>query len=540
MPVRRAVQVGLELMRAVQCMHEAGFCHGDIKSANVLLTSKAVSATSAGVKLADMGLCRRMGSSVSEMDGGSLPFIPPELQLGLEDTAKPSQDIFACGVVMLDLACTHKPYEDLSVRDFDAAVKNGTLYARMSVPLAEFRNEVAFCEFADIFFEMVSHDPELRPTAAQAVLRLQAMADALDGRKEATRAMTLHTSDGPEINNWLYPSGPAAFPAGAPGSHVAEVPLQPEYGSITVTAASDQDGHASLLEENGVSNLMSNSTAETLPAEEAYCATALCSPQGQHDSVTSMSEGEEQGHSAVEACRPGMEHLLSGLLQEQSEMPHAAAADMQAAALQSECTRRQKGHPCGLPETTTGLGAWPDLTECTHVATAAFTGLSDGPYVQRSASPPGTFAGFTRQSGPGSLVQHAGVGDASWSAPHSMSSTGRCEGSGLTGDPGMGLWPGMRDSFMGLATPMQRPPQAIYAGWGWEMNEVQTTVQLGWASSRLEELSARNAISQVYDDPLQGLLMNGGGQVTDVRSTGVVPAQKGGICAGSGAAWSPW
>ena len=187
MPVRRILQVAVELMRAISCMHTNGLCHGDIKSGNILLSSTSITPQSAGVRLADMGFCRQVGSDISPEDGGSTPFIPRELQHSEDTTALPAHDVYAAGVVLLDLVCTSKPYEELTVRMFEEALEECTLYSRNSVPLAEFKHAAAD-EFMDLIFEMVSHSRDARPTAAEAVSRLEAIISVMDKEKMTMRS----------------------------------------------------------------------------------------------------------------------------------------------------------------------------------------------------------------------------------------------------------------------------------------------------------------------------------------------------------------
>lgn len=244
MPVRRIIQVSLEMMRAMEYIHGKGWCHGDTKPANMLLAGKAISAKAAGLKLADFGFARKIGDEVSDEDGGSAPFIPRELQLGLEKRVLANQDVYGCGVVILDLVCTKKPYEDLTVREFEEALEEGTLYSRGTVPLAQFRNSAAADALVDLVFEMVSADPQARPTAAQAVVRLESLAAALDDSKEAARTGRGASSPVSCVSSPVFSPASAMLSAAADDEAVSSplgICFAPALSAAAATASSSID-----------------------------------------------------------------------------------------------------------------------------------------------------------------------------------------------------------------------------------------------------------------------------------------------------------
>ncbi|HEX9206891.1 MAG TPA: serine/threonine-protein kinase, partial [Steroidobacteraceae bacterium] len=95
----------LPVADALAQVHEAGFVHGDVKTANVLL------AADGGARLADFGSAQRIGSS--RPTAGSPYSTSPERLDGA--AAAPSADVYAFGVLLYELVSGHPPfYPDLT------------------------------------------------------------------------------------------------------------------------------------------------------------------------------------------------------------------------------------------------------------------------------------------------------------------------------------------------------------------------------------------------------------------------------------------
>jgi eukaryotic-like serine/threonine-protein kinase len=95
----------LPVADALAAVHEAGFVHGDVKAANVLLGADG------RARLADFGSARRVGSS--RPAAGSPYSLSPERLDGA--AAAPSDDVYAFGVLLYELVSGHPPfYPDLT------------------------------------------------------------------------------------------------------------------------------------------------------------------------------------------------------------------------------------------------------------------------------------------------------------------------------------------------------------------------------------------------------------------------------------------
>jgi predicted Ser/Thr protein kinase len=93
-PVRFAL--GLEICRAVACLHRAGLVHCDLKPENVMVEAPG------RIKLVDFGLARRAGpGSSTPVRGGTRGYLAPEVAAG--DSPDPRADVFALGVLLDEL-----------------------------------------------------------------------------------------------------------------------------------------------------------------------------------------------------------------------------------------------------------------------------------------------------------------------------------------------------------------------------------------------------------------------------------------------------
>lgn len=506
MPARRIVQICLELMRAVQHMHAKGLCHGDIKSSNILLATKAFTASTAGLRLADLGFCRKIGSSVSSEDGGSAPFICRELQLGLDSIARETHDIFACGVVMLDLACTKKPYEDMNLRDFDAAVEEGTLYSRGTVPLAEFKNKEAFEELSTLFFEMLSHIPEERPTACETVRRLEAIAGRLDGQKAVMRsarhcdpAAVVTSSDlvGSDdemaclaaasdafILDALTPSAESFEPANQPlcGLHdwskrVGAEVLADMAGSVNPVRQLECAGNpADLPIHHCLSPQPDFKTNLPSPVAASFWPELNQLPDNRCGvSINRLCYGEA-------TCCTGDEHLLceARMVNDEAMFGGAVGGWSSCAQVHSE-VHEVKQFPntdaaaaadrfwsCGVQGE--GLQGAMSVTACTPLSSS-----SPGDVLRQSALDDAPCVEALPMISPGSAPSNPSDDFSIWSKFPGGQHSSFCPTKSCGAfDAGWGAW-----------VPQGRP-----------YSESQSAVQPGWAPSQLEELSPRNAISE--------------------------------------------
>ena len=89
LPPDKVIQLGVELARAVQCLHDHGLIHRDIKPSNIVFVGHLP-------KLGDVGLVTNIREGVTQV--GTEGYYPPE------GPGQPSADVYALGKVLYELA----------------------------------------------------------------------------------------------------------------------------------------------------------------------------------------------------------------------------------------------------------------------------------------------------------------------------------------------------------------------------------------------------------------------------------------------------
>jgi serine/threonine-protein kinase len=155
----RVARVGLELLRALVVLHEAGFAHRDIKPDNIVLTKAGPA------KLIDFGLAARLevdprSDGVDAAGFGSPAYMAPEQLLGELPSAV--GDLFSLGVVLYEATSGKKPFDrgvDRKATGDRARIGEATSL-RSLVPGIE-------GEFADFVMTLVRRRAEERPASAK-------------------------------------------------------------------------------------------------------------------------------------------------------------------------------------------------------------------------------------------------------------------------------------------------------------------------------------------------------------------------------------
>ena len=106
LPARTAAAVALQIAEALQCAHERGVIHRDIKPHNILITE------SGDVKVTDFGIARAASSSTMTRTGsilGTAHYISPEQAMG--EPVGPASDLYSLGVVLYEMLTGELPYD---------------------------------------------------------------------------------------------------------------------------------------------------------------------------------------------------------------------------------------------------------------------------------------------------------------------------------------------------------------------------------------------------------------------------------------------
>ena len=109
---QQAIDIGIQLCRAVDAVHQAGLLHRDIKAHNVMLTHDQ------RVVLMDFGTGREVGEGRVAIAGTPL-YLAPEVLAGSDAT--PASDIYAIGVVLYHLVTASYPVQADNLADLRRA-----------------------------------------------------------------------------------------------------------------------------------------------------------------------------------------------------------------------------------------------------------------------------------------------------------------------------------------------------------------------------------------------------------------------------------
>src|SRR5947209_9007620 len=160
LPLAEAVDVAVQIARALQVAHGAGFVHRDIKPGNVMLRPDGI------VKVLDFGVAKLMDRGIPASDSGetagsgdqlyttpgcvigTLQYMSPEQILGQKVDGR--SDLFSLRLVLFELVTGRTPFEASTSMELVAAVLTAdapplSLYAEQTPPEREriVRNAIA-------------------------------------------------------------------------------------------------------------------------------------------------------------------------------------------------------------------------------------------------------------------------------------------------------------------------------------------------------------------------------------------------------------
>ncbi|MEM7156497.1 MAG: protein kinase [Myxococcota bacterium] len=210
--VRRAVHIARQICRAVAAAHEVGIIHRDLKSDNVILTSRGKDPDF--VKVLDFGICKTNGADSRQTSPGvvmgSPDYMAPEQGAGLEATV--SSDIYAVGCIVFEMLAGRLPFEGRNA--IDVLMQKG---AREADRVTEYRPEVPDA-LASVLARCLMRSPQDRPPTMRALE--YELTRAVDGRATAVAAvlgLNMEGDSGPK------PSADDPSPAASASFHRAAI-----------------------------------------------------------------------------------------------------------------------------------------------------------------------------------------------------------------------------------------------------------------------------------------------------------------------------
>jgi len=168
-PIATVIEVGRQMASALEEAHEKGVVHRDIKSSNIILTSKGL------VKILDFGLAKplplaeKMREEVSDITEpgvliGTITYMSPEQASGKGEVTHLS-DIFSLGVVLYEMTTGELPFDAETY--FQIISKITGTQAR---PITELRPD-APRPLTAVIDRMMAKDPGKRFASARALER---------------------------------------------------------------------------------------------------------------------------------------------------------------------------------------------------------------------------------------------------------------------------------------------------------------------------------------------------------------------------------
>lgn len=154
--VAEAVRWITQVADAIQCAHEAGIAHCDLKPSNVILTD------SGDAVVTDFGLARRIGDSDSCADliAGTAPWMAPEQVDPVFGPIGPLTDVYGLGALFYTMLTGQPPFSGSRVADVLARVARDSPTAPTVV-----RPEIPD-ELANLCLTCLSRIPSARPGSA--------------------------------------------------------------------------------------------------------------------------------------------------------------------------------------------------------------------------------------------------------------------------------------------------------------------------------------------------------------------------------------
>ncbi|MFB9907142.1 serine/threonine-protein kinase [Allokutzneria oryzae] len=158
---REVAKIGFQVATALAAAHEAGIMHRDIKPGNVLIGPGGT------VKITDFGISRATGDATLTQTGmlsGTPAYLAPEVADGEEPGM--ASDVFSLGSTLYAAVEGVPPF----------GLNENTFALLRAVAACEVREPERAGELTDLLACLLTRDPKARPTAAETLPMLEAIA----------------------------------------------------------------------------------------------------------------------------------------------------------------------------------------------------------------------------------------------------------------------------------------------------------------------------------------------------------------------------
>lgn len=169
----RAVRIALDVAKALEAAHELGIVHRDVEPSNVVLSRSKGKEIA---KVLDFGLARLQSSNEEALTDigvrlGTPEYMSPEyVETG---DLEPRSDVYALGVLLYTMLTGVAPFVGRTL-----SVMQNHVHQPVTPPSSWVPGLAPWLEA--LILEMLSKQPEHRPSAAEVVQRLSAALPALD------------------------------------------------------------------------------------------------------------------------------------------------------------------------------------------------------------------------------------------------------------------------------------------------------------------------------------------------------------------------
>ena len=216
LPVRRALELGLEVARALAFAHGQGIVHRDVKPQNVLLNDEG------HAKVTDFGIAHSLNTLSNTQTGtvlGTSHYIAPEQARGEHVDAQ--TDIYSFGVVLYELLTGELPYPG------DNFLTVAMKHVNEPVPSVFDRRPDTPLRLASLIERCMAKNPADRPPSMHDVVdELEACRAELDGKDGGEATMILRK-----------PVAVPARPRRKPARRVGKAPLLAILAGLLLAAA---------------------------------------------------------------------------------------------------------------------------------------------------------------------------------------------------------------------------------------------------------------------------------------------------------------